>query len=102
MQTESQIKKLDSRLKTAGMTEGIPAGMTKGELFIPFAFSGAERRVFARKEKLTPSEWAEQRRIVTMGAHRGPWRNSISPHLAHIMDTWALPHVREVIICKSP
>ena len=102
MQTESQIKKPDSRLKTAGMTEGIPAGMTKGELFIPFAFSGAERRVFARKEKLTPSEWAEQRRIVTMGAHRGPWRNSISPHLAHIMDTWALPHVREVIICKSP
>ena len=102
MQTESQIKKLDSRLKTAGMTEGIPAGMTEGELFIPFAFSGAERRVFARKEKLTPSEWAEQRRIVTMGAHRGPWRNSISPHLVHIMDTWALPHVREVIICKSP
>ena len=102
MQTESQIKKLDSRLKTAGMTEGIPAGMTEGELFIPFAFSGAERRVFARKEKLTPSEWEEKRGIVTMGAHRGPWRNSISPHLVHIIDTWALPHVREVIICKSP
>jgi len=71
-------------------------------LFTPFRFSAAERKVLQRKEPLTVSQWAEKYRIVPIGAHVGPWRNAISPHLTHIMDTWAEPHVREVIICKSP
>lgn len=71
-------------------------------LFVPFEFYPAERRVFARREKLTPSEWSERHRVVPIGAHRGYWRNHISPHLVKIMDTYAQPHVREVIICKSP
>lgn len=61
-----------------------------------------ERRIFAKKEPLTPSQWAEKYRIVPIGAHRGPWRNEISPHLTMIMDTWAQSHVREVVVCKSP
>ncbi len=72
------------------------------ELFYPFRFFPAERKIFSQKEDLTPSQWAERYRIVTIGAHRGPWRNEISPHLIEIMDTWALPWVREIIICKSP
>jgi phage terminase large subunit GpA-like protein len=71
-------------------------------LFRSFTFTPAERRVFAKKERLTPSEWAERYRTVPIGAHRGPWRNDISPHLVKIMDTWALTHVREVTICKAP
>jgi phage terminase large subunit GpA-like protein len=71
-------------------------------LFYPFRFFPAERKVFARKEDIAPSTWNERNRIVTIGAHRGPWRNAISPHLAKIMDTAALPWVREVTICKSP
>ena len=71
-------------------------------LFRPFRFTPAERRVFAKKEPLTLSEWAEKYRIVSIGAHRGAWRNDISPHLVKIMDTWAQSHVREVIVCKSP
>lgn len=71
-------------------------------LFRSFTFCPAERRVFAKKEPLTPSQWAERFRIVPIGAHKGPWRNDISPHIVKIMDTWALPHIREVVICKSP
>lgn len=71
-------------------------------MFRTFRFTLAERRVFAKKEPLTPSEWAEKYRIVPIGAHKGSWRNDISPHLIKIMDTWAQSHVREVVICKSP
>lgn len=71
-------------------------------LFRTFSFTPQERMIFAKKEDLTPSQWAEKYRIVPIGAHKGPWRNEISPHLVKIMDTWALPYVREVIICKSP
>jgi phage terminase large subunit GpA-like protein len=71
-------------------------------LFRSFRFYPAERRVFAKKEPLMPSQWAEKYRAVPIGAHKGAWRNDISPHLVKIMDTWAQPHVREVILCKSP
>ena len=71
-------------------------------LFQPVRFFPAEREVFRKKENIAPSQWAEKYRTVTMGAHTGPWRNSITPYLPFIMDTWALPYVREVVICKSP
>lgn len=69
---------------------------------VEIEFTAAERRVFAKREAIKVSEWAERYRIVPIGAHRGPWRNEISPHLIEIMDTWAIPYVREVIIVKSP
>ena len=94
MNIQTNSEKMDSRL--------LPAGMTAGGLFLPFTFYPGERRVFEKKEQLTVSQWAEKYRIVPIGAHRGPWRNDISPHLVQIMDTWALPHIREVIICKAP
>ena len=72
------------------------------ELFHSFRFFPAERQVFEKKEDLTVSQWAEKYRTVTIGAHRGPWRNDLSPHLVKIMDTWQLPHVREIVVCKSP
>lgn len=80
------------------------APLPQGErgLLYPFRFSLSERRVFEKKEPLTISQWAEKYRIVPIGAHKGPWRNDISPHLVKIMDTWGLPYVREIIVCKSP
>ncbi|MBE7413853.1 MAG: phage terminase large subunit family protein [Deltaproteobacteria bacterium] len=71
-------------------------------LFQPVRFFPAEREVFRKKERLTPSEWAERYRRVTMGAHVGPWRNDLTPYLAFVMDTFMLPHVREGVICGSP
>jgi len=71
-------------------------------MFTTVRFFPEEREVFRKKARLRASEWAEARRWVTMGAHVGPWRNDISPHLVFIMDTFDLPHVREGVICGSP
>lgn len=86
----------------ANLTADPQASTPNPVLFYGFRFFPAERQVFEKKEGLSISEWAEKYRIVTIGNHRGPWRNDISPHLTQIMNTWQLPHVREIIICKSP
>lgn len=72
------------------------------DMFESVEFLPEERMVFEMKEDLKTSEWAEKYRTVTMGGHVGPWRNEISPHTPFIMDTWNLPYVREVVVCKSP
>lgn len=71
-------------------------------MFRNFRFLKAEREVFRRKEDLTVSQWAEKYRMVPIGAHKGPWVNDITPYATFIMDTWGLPHVREVVLLKSP
>ena len=50
-------------------------------------------------EKIRVSEWAEKFRVVTDGAHGGPWRHDYAPHTVKIMDTFGLPWVREVWFC---
>ena len=50
-------------------------------------------------EKMRVSEWAEKYRVVTDGAHEGPWRHEYAPHTVKIMDTFGLPWVREVWFC---
>lgn len=50
-------------------------------------------------EKMRVSEWAEKHRVVTDGAHEGPWRHEYAPHTVKIMDTFGLPWVREVWFC---
>ena len=50
-------------------------------------------------EKIRVSEWAEKYRIVTDGAHEGPWRHDYAPHTVKIMDTFGQPWVREVWFC---
>ena len=50
-------------------------------------------------EKIKVSEWAAQYRIVSDGAHEGPWRHEYAPHTVKIMDTFGLPWVREVWFC---
>ena len=53
-----------------------------------------------RPVKIPVSEWADRYRVVTDGAHTGPWRTEFAPHTKHIMDTFGQPWVREVWLCK--
>jgi phage terminase large subunit GpA-like protein len=63
----------------------------------------ADRREACRiPDKLTPSQWAEQRRILTsaVSAEPGPWRNSRTPYLVGIMDSMCEPGVQETVFVK--
>lgn len=71
-------------------------------LFIPVVFTPGEREVFRRRKKLPPSQWAEKNIVVTSGPRPGPWQNRVTPYLVEIMDTWALPWVRKVVLCAAP
>lgn len=59
----------------------------------------AVRRRLRTAVKIRVSEWAAQHRIVTDGAHEGQWRHEYAPHTVQIMDTFGLPHVREIWFC---
>lgn len=50
-------------------------------------------------KKISVTEHAEKYRIVTDPPHIGPWRRYHTPHSVKIMDTFALPHVREIWYC---
>jgi phage terminase large subunit GpA-like protein len=49
--------------------------------------------------KIKVSDHALKYRMVTDGPHTGPWRHEFAPHTVKIMDTYGLPHVREVWFC---
>lgn len=53
-------------------------------------------------ENMTVSEWAERyRRLGVRSAHMpGPWRNSVTPYLAGIMDEICNPVSTDIIFCK--
>lgn len=57
------------------------------------------RRRLRSPEKIKVSEWALKYRRVADGPHAGPWRHEHAPHTVKIMDTFGLPHVREVWFC---
>lgn len=67
-----------------------------------FRFSAAVRRVVRKKKAVRPSVWAEKNRVLTTSVINGPWRNSVTPYLAGIMDAMAHPAVSTGIICKAP
>lgn len=50
--------------------------------------------------QLPVSEWAEKKRILTGGAMPGPWRNSVTPYLAEIMDAFSDDLIEEIIYVK--
>ena len=53
------------------------------------------------KDKLSVSQWAEQKRILTNAAIRGPYQVSMVPTLAPIMDAVASPDVETIVLAKS-
>lgn len=51
-------------------------------------------------EKFSVSQWAERKRIVTLGSMPGPWRNEVTPYLNEIMDAFSDDTVEEIIFVK--
>jgi phage terminase large subunit GpA-like protein len=66
------------------------------------AFIEAERRIFAEREPLTVSQWAEKYRKVEQGPHQGQWTNSLTPYLVKPMDTLTLPWVQKIFLQFAP
>lgn len=58
-----------------------------------------ELEVWQMLPDISTSQFAEQHRQVTIGAHQGKWSNEITPYLTEIMDTADLPHVHTLVIC---
>ncbi len=58
-------------------------------------------QVLRPRERLTVSEWAEKFRILPDGnSIPGPWRNSVTPYLVEIMDTFSDDEVETIIYVK--
>ncbi len=57
------------------------------------------KRVLRSPEKIKVSDHARKYRIVTDGAHEGPWRHEYAPHTVKIMDTFGDSWVREIWFC---
>lgn len=74
---------------------------TQQNLFEVFSWYPGELDIFRKREPLTVSQWAERHRVIRMGARPGPWKNSVTPYLTEIMDTWALPWVQKVAVCAA-
>ena len=57
--------------------------------------------VLRPRERLSVSKWAEKNRILPDGnAIPGPWRNSVTPYLTEIMDTFDDDTVEKVVFVK--
>ena len=57
------------------------------------------RQMMRTAEKIKVSDHAAKYRKVTDGPHSGTWRHGYAPHTVKIMDTFGLPHVREIWFC---
>lgn len=84
------------------ITATAPQTSQQPALLFPFRFSAPEREVFRAKGNLRISQWAEKSIYVPRGAHVGMYRNEFNPYGVDVMDTWQLPHVREVNVCAPP
>lgn len=79
------------------LLDGLPAYLA-GRI-VAFDLPRQIRLRLRHPEKIKVSDWAQQYRIVSDGAHEGPWRHEYAPHTVKIMDTFGLPWVREVWFC---
>lgn len=64
----------------------------------PWIFKAIQ--IIRPEERLRVSEWAEKKRTLTGGAMPGPWRNSVTPYLVEIMDTFSDDLIEEIIFVK--
>jgi phage terminase large subunit GpA-like protein len=69
---------------------------------VRIAFTEAECRIFARRERISVSRWASRHLIVQDGPYRGsPLRLDVAPFLAGPMDAYSTHGIEEVIVCGS-
>lgn len=80
------------------MTSPSPAPM----LFDEVTFTPEECAIFARREDLKPSQWADRHISLPWGDYPGPWRTSLTPYLRQPLDTLALPWVRRQVNVAPP
>ncbi|APG24093.1 terminase gpA endonuclease subunit [Syntrophotalea acetylenica] len=67
---------------------------------IQLCITAAVRHRLRRPERMPVSQWCEAYRIMpSADAMPGKWRRELAPHAVRVMDTWALPWVREVWFC---
>ncbi|MDL2274330.1 phage terminase large subunit family protein [Oscillospiraceae bacterium OttesenSCG-928-G22] len=65
----------------------------------PWIFHAIE--ILRPREKLPVSKWAEANRVLPDGnSIPGPWRNSVTPYLVEIMDTFTEEDVEKIIFVK--
>ncbi len=67
-----------------------------------FEFTGPERRVFAAREDLTVSQYADRYRVVGRGPWKGPWKTSNTEYTRFPMDLFNCPWVRRIYMCWAP
>lgn len=65
------------------------------------AYESIAREVFAPREILSPSAWAERHYRVTTGDFRGPFSLDRTPYLRGMLDAIADPSVRVVVVKKG-
>lgn len=62
-----------------------------------------ERRLFRKRRRGLPSEWAPKHRKVTYGPLKGSYYDpDFVPHMNGIIDTLTFPSVQELTNCKAP
>lgn len=64
-------------------------------------FSKQELLALKPKEKLLPSQWSEQKRVLTNAAIKGPYQCDMVPCLVPVMDRAANPDTETIVLCKS-
>jgi len=68
-----------------------------------FSFSKAERQALRKRKKELPSKWAPKNVKIPAGPFEGNYVNlDLTPHLAGIIDAYALPFVRKITIVAAP
>lgn len=80
-----------------------PLNTAQAALFPRVRLTPGEVQAFKRRPPRRPSEWSEENRWVTDGPWAGgPWSNENTPYLVEPMDTWAMPHVRKIVVVAVP
>jgi terminase, large subunit len=62
----------------------------------------AEREAWAPAEDISVSDWAARYRVLPkQSAIPGPWRNSLTPYAAGVMDAFRDPYIEQITIMAS-
>lgn len=70
---------------------------------IRFRTSPGERRLYRKKKRQPPSEWAQKYRKITYGPLKGSYYDpAFMPHMNGVIDTAAESCVQEIANCKAP
>jgi len=84
------------------LVPGLPSWLAErlGGNSVSLRRPGRAVRLRARQPRRTPAElWAPLHRVVTDGAHVGPWRYEYAPHTKKILELYGQPWVQQLWFC---